>query len=249
MLIDRRYDDAYQYSVPPKLRTFSCMVAILALMFGGKTLAQNSELRTYGDPSIRTAIDVQLKRIYELATGPGVQIELLTRDNPLQLRNAVGTELSAAIIDGSAGRIVGTVWTKRGKYAIEFYRVGDKLIMVYETFSFFVESAPRDTWHNFMGLPAWESRIYYGNQGEVGYAETHGSQAPAPEINGTKLQQEAEHLDKLLHRSSARWERRSSQAIPGAAAKNGRSTVSCDISRKQQEVAFKAPSFLYGKPE
>jgi hypothetical protein len=183
------------------------MVAILALIFGGKTLAQNSELRTYGDPSIRTATDAQLKRVYELVTGPGVHIELLTRDNPLQLRNAMGTEVSAAIINGSAGRIVGTVWTK-GKYSIEFYRVGNKLLMVYETFSFFTETAARDTWHNFMGLPAWESRIYYGTQGDVGYAETHGSEAPAPEINGKKLQQGAELLDKLLNRSSARWERR-----------------------------------------
>ena len=137
-----------------------------------------------------------------------MQIELLTNGNPLQLRNAVGTELSAAIIDGSVGRIIGTVWTKQGKCSIEFYRVGDKLLMVYETFSFFVESAPRDAWHNFMGLPAWESRIYYGSQGEVEYAESHGSQAPAPEVNGRKLRQGAERLDKLLNRSSARWERR-----------------------------------------
>jgi hypothetical protein len=207
MLIDCRYDDACRNWVQPKPWILSCMVAVLALMFGGKILAQNSELRTYGDASIRTAIDAQLKRIYELARGPGVQVELLTRDNPLQMGNAVGTELSAAIIDGSAGRIVGTVWTKRGKYSIEFYRVGEKLIMVYETFSFFVESAPRETWRNFMGLPAWESRIYYGAQGEVGYAETHGSQAPAPEINGRKLQQQAEHVVKLLNGSSARWER------------------------------------------
>jgi hypothetical protein len=120
----------------------------------------------------------------------------------------VGTELSGSVIDGSLARIVGTFWTSEGKCSIEFYRVGDKLLMVYETFSFFVESAPPDTWHNFMGLPAWESRIYYSAQGEVGYAETHGSQAPAPEINGKKLQQQVERLVELLNRSSARWERR-----------------------------------------
>ena len=208
MLVDGPFDDTYRYRVPAHGLTFSCLVAILTLMFGGETLAQNSELCTYGDPSVRTAVDAQLKRIYERTAGPGVQIELLTRDNPLQLKNAMGTELSASIIDGSAGRIVGTVWTQRGKCSIEFYRVGNKLLMVYETFSFFVESAPRDAWHNFMGLPAWESHIYYGAHGEVAYAERHGSQAAAPEIDGKKLQQEAGRLDKLLNGSSARWERR-----------------------------------------
>ena len=208
MLVDLPYDDACRYRVPPNYWIFSCLVTILALMFGGDTLAQNSELRTYGDPSVRTGVDAQLKVIYERANGPGVHVELLTRDNPLQLRDAVGTQLSASIIDGSAGRIVGTIWTKRGIYSIEFYRVGEKLLMVYETFSFFVESAPPDAWHNFMGLPAWESRIYYGAQGDVAYAESHGSQAPAPVINGKELQQEADRLDKILNRSSARWERR-----------------------------------------
>jgi hypothetical protein len=112
------------------------------------------------------------------------------------------------MIDGSADRIVGTAWTKRGIYSFELYRVGDKLLMVYETFSFFIESAPADAWHNFMGLPAWESRIYYDAGGEVAYAESHGSRAPEPVINGKKLQQEAKRLVELLNRSSARWERR-----------------------------------------
>ena len=120
MLVDRPYHDAYRDGVPPSGWTFACLVAILALIFGGETFAQDSELRTYGDPSVRTAADAQLKRVYELVTGPGVHIELLTRDNPLQLRNAVGIEVSAAIIDGSAGRIVGTVWTKRGSIRSSF---------------------------------------------------------------------------------------------------------------------------------
>jgi hypothetical protein len=207
MLIEPPRDDAYRFRVPPNWWMFSCLVTMLALIFGGDTHAQNSELRTYGDPSIRTRVDAQLKMIYERANGPGVHVELLTRDNPLRLRDAVGTQLSASIIDGSADRIVCTVWTKLGIYSVEFYRVGDKLLMVYETFSFFVESAPPDAWHNFMDLPAWESRIYYGAQGEVAYAESHGSQAPAPVINGNELQQQAERLDKLLTKSSARWQR------------------------------------------
>ena len=72
MLVERPYDDAHRYQVPPNWWIFSCLVTILALIFGGETHAQNSELRTYGDPSIRTDVDAQLKRIYERANGPGV---------------------------------------------------------------------------------------------------------------------------------------------------------------------------------
>jgi hypothetical protein len=208
MLIDLLDGDAYRYGTSPNRWTFSWLVVISTLMFAGEILAQNSELRPYGDPSVRTAVDAQLKRIYELTTGPGVHIELLTKENPIQLSDAVGAEFSASLVDGSPARIVGTVWTKQGKYSIEFYRVGGRLIMVYETFAFFVEAAPPDAWHNFMGLPAWESRIYYGSQGEVAYAESRGTQAPAPESNGKKLQQDAARLDKLLNASAARWDRR-----------------------------------------
>jgi len=217
MLIDRHCDHAYRREVPWNGRALSCLVA-LALVFGGETLAQDSELRTYGDPAVRTAVDPQVRKIYELGARPGTQIELMTRDNPLNLRDALGTELTESIIGdsnvggsnigGSGGRIVGAVWTKQGKYSIEFYRDGDKLLMVYETFTYFAESAPRDAWHNFKGLPAWECRIYFGPQGEVGYAETRGRQAPAPEMNGKKFQQQAQHLVELLSKSLAHWERR-----------------------------------------
>jgi hypothetical protein len=185
-----------------------CVLTVAALLFGGETFAENSESRTYGDPAVRVAVEAQVKKIYELAAGPGTQVEVLTRDNPLQLEGALATELTASIIGGSTGRIVGAVWTKRGKYSIEFYRAGNRLLLVYETFSFFPESAPGDAWHNFMGLPAWESRIYFGAQGEVGYAETRGRQAPPPEMTGKKLQQQAQSLTRLLERSPARWERR-----------------------------------------
>jgi hypothetical protein len=197
-----------RYRMPLRKWFLSCSVAILALVFGGETLANEPESRTYGDPAVRTNLDAQVERIYKLATGPGERVELLTRVNPLQLRDAFGTEATAAIIGGSAGRIVATVWTRQGKYSIEFYREGDKLLMVYETFSFFAESAPPNAWHNFMGLPAWESRIYFDANERVGYAETHGPQAPVPEIMGKQLQQQAQSLAKLLSSSPARWERR-----------------------------------------
>jgi hypothetical protein len=199
---------AHRYRVPRNMRALSCLVAILALTSCRVALAQDPELRTHGDPAARSAADTQLKRIYELASGPVQHVELITRDNPLRLRNAVGTEVTASIIDGSAARIVANVWTSKGKHSIEFYRFSDKLLMVYQTFTHFQESAPRDAWHNFMGLAAWESRIYFGARGQVTYAETRGHQAPPPQIAAKELQQQAQRLVNLLSDSPARWNRR-----------------------------------------
>ena len=208
MQVESHKDHAFRHRSKRNWRARSCLVAFLALMLCGKAFAEDQDLHVYGDPATRSAIDAQLKKIYELAIGPGVQVELLTRDNPLQLRDALATELTGSMTGDSVNRIVGAVWTKQGKYSVEFYRSGNRLLMAYETFSSFMESAPSDAWRNFMGLAGWESRIYFGAQGEVAYAETHGREAPAPEINGRKLQQRAEHVGRLLIQSPARWERR-----------------------------------------
>jgi hypothetical protein len=186
----------------------TCLAVTLALIPAAGTFAEDPQTHTSGDPAVRAAVDIQLQRIYELANGPGVRVELLTKDNPLEVKDALGTELSGSVIGGSEGRIVGTVWTRQGKYSVEFYRDGDKLLMVYETFTYFMESAPPDVWRNFMGLPAWERRIYFGPRGEVGYAETRGREAPSPESRQSKLQQQAERLARLLDSSPARWERK-----------------------------------------
>jgi hypothetical protein len=183
-------------------------VAMQALVLYGEGFAPDSDLRTVGDPTVRAVVDTQVKKIYDLTAGPGVQVELITRDNPLHLKNALSTELTGSIIDGFVVRIVGTVWTSQGRYSVEFYRDTDKLLMVYETFSYFEKSAPPDTWHNFMGLPAWESRIYFDGQGHLGYAETRGPQAPSPEISAKQFPQQAQRVAELLGRSPARWERR-----------------------------------------
>jgi hypothetical protein len=183
------------------------VTCIVALALAARAFAAAPDARTFGDPALRPAIDARVKEIYELTAGPDIQVELLTRDNPLQLKGAVGTELTAAMVSGSPARIVGAVWTRRGKYSVEFYRADDKLLMVYETFSLFGDSAPADAWHNFMGLPGWERRIYFDPQGDVGYAEARG-QAPPPETAGKQLQQEAKRVVELLDRSPARWERK-----------------------------------------
>jgi len=207
MPFERRVNDAGSDRAGRSHWMVACMVAVVALACN-RALAEDPDLLTYGDPSVRATVDAELKKIYELANGPGEQIELITRDNPLQLKDELCTELSASIIDGSEARIVGTVWTKQGKYSFEFYRAGDRLLMVYETFSYFKESEPPNAWHNFMGLPAWESRVYFGAQDEVGYAERHGPQAPPPEMAGKKLRQQVERLSRLLRASPARWEKR-----------------------------------------
>jgi len=167
-----------------------------------------SQARTFGDSSARAEVDVQLKKIYELTTGPGPQLELLTRDNPLQLKGAIATEATASLVDGSISRIVGAVWTRQGKYSFEFYRMAGKLLMVYETFVYFSESAPPDVWRNFMGQPAWESRAYFNGKEEVAFAETQGPQAPAPDMTGRKLRQGADRVVNKLDRSSTRWVRK-----------------------------------------
>jgi hypothetical protein len=185
-----------------------CLFAILALLPPPALSAETSPVRRYGDPAARTAIDIQLKRIYELTAGPGQQLELLTKDNPLQLRDALVTEVTASLVDGSISRIVGTVWTKQGKYSFEFYRAGGKLLMVYETLAYFPDSAPPDAWYNFMGLPAWESRTYFNDKEEVAFAENHGPQAPAPDHTGGKFREMVDRVVHMLDRSSTRWERR-----------------------------------------
>ena len=137
MQVESHKDHAFRHRSKRNWRARSCLVAFLALMLCGKAFAEDQDLHVYGDPATRSAIDAQLKKIYELAIGPGVQVELLTRDNPLQLRDALATELTGSMTGDSVNRIVGAVWTKQGKYSVEFYRSGNRLLMAYETFSFF----------------------------------------------------------------------------------------------------------------
>ena len=110
------------------------------------TLAQRVDGTTYGDPNLRTVADAQLQKIYERANGPGEHVEVLTNGNPLGIRDALGTEISGSLAEGSLIRIVGTAWTRRGKYSFEFYRDGDRLLMAYATFTWFAECAPRHSW-------------------------------------------------------------------------------------------------------
>jgi hypothetical protein len=186
------------------MRTFpgyALAVLLLTISVITPAPAGESELRTYGDPSLRTSMEARTREIYETASAPGSQrIFLMTRSNPMSLKDSRGTEITGTVVGGAISRIVGTVWTKRGKYSVEFYLADKTLVMAYETFTFFEESAPPGAWRNFMGLAAWERRLYFDAHRNIGYAEARGLQAPAPGAGGEQLQEQAQRLVQLLHK-------------------------------------------------
>jgi hypothetical protein len=166
-------------------------------------------LRTFGDPSVRKAIDARAQALYQSASKPDAKrVFVITRDNPLALPAVVGTEATGVIVEGVVSRIVTNAWTKRGKYAVEFYQGSNGLFLVYETFTFFEDTAPRGAWRNFMGLPAWERRTYFNNDGNIGYAEARGEGAPRPGSDATHLRDQSARLTRLIEQQSARLERK-----------------------------------------
>jgi hypothetical protein len=158
-----------------------------------------ADVRTYGDPSLRAAVDTHSHSIYDVADKPDAKrISLMTRGNPLSFPGAEGTEATGVLVEGSVGRIVVNVWTKRGRYSVEYYRAQDTLLFVYETFAYFEERAPRHAWRNFMGLAVWERRSYFDERNRIGFAESRGADAPPPGSDGTRLIAQAERLAKLI---------------------------------------------------
>jgi hypothetical protein len=116
----------------------------------------------------------------------------------LALSHAVGTEATATFVGSAIARVVATVWTTQGKYASEYYRTDNRLVMAYETFAYFEEAAPPGAWRNFMGHAAWERRTYFDSRGGVAYAEARGSHAPAPGGGVDQLRLQADRLVRLL---------------------------------------------------
>jgi hypothetical protein len=179
------------------------LLILLLISPATSALADEFEVRTYGDASLRKLVDDRARVIYGALSDPGSRhFFLMTRVNPICQKDAFGTEVSGTVTIGKLSRIVATVWTKEGKYSIEFYRDGETLIMVYETFTFFEEAAPHGAWHNFMGLAAWERRAYF-HEHRIGYAEARGPQAPAPGVGGEQLQKQATRLAQLLRKRTA----------------------------------------------
>src|SRR5215470_10066693 len=154
------------------MRTLALLAALLTCNLSVSSSSNEDEVRAFGDPSIRKAIDARAHAVYDNTNKPDVQrIFLITWDNPLSLPDAVGTEASGAFVEGGAvARVVASVWTRHGKYSAEYYQGKNGLFLVYESFVFFENTAPRGAWHNFMGLPAWEGRTYFNEDHSVGYA-------------------------------------------------------------------------------
>jgi hypothetical protein len=66
--------------------------------------AGKSELQTYGDPSLRTAVDARTKAIYDVASDPSSRrIFVITRGNPMCVKEAQGTEVTGTVVDGDPG--------------------------------------------------------------------------------------------------------------------------------------------------
>jgi len=184
------------------------IVLMLGLLAGTASIAEappvsqpDEEARTFGDASARRVVDDRTRAIYDRLNAAGTKrVSIVSRTNPLALPGAAGTELTGAFIEGTTGRILATVWTKRGKYDVEFHQAQDGLLLVYETFAYFDEAAPRGAWHNFLGLPAWERRSYFTPAHRVSYAETRGTGAPAPGADGARLINQAQLLSGMLQR-------------------------------------------------
>jgi hypothetical protein len=162
-----------------------------------------SEVRTFGAPPSRVAVEAETHLVYDAVTKPeSGHVGLYTRANPLAIPHAQGTELTADLAGGVIGRIVAYVWTPDGKYSVEYYRAHGELIMTAEGFSYFEERAPSGAWHNFLGLAAWERRSYFAH-GRLVFAESRGKQAPAPGTSGDRLLEQGGRLTALLQRRLA----------------------------------------------
>lgn len=164
-----------------------------------QAVAAQDAVRTSGDASRRDAVEARTRAIYEAATQPGAhQVFAFVRDRSIGPDGSLGTEATGVVLDRTIGRIVASSWTAAGKYSAEYYRARDSLLMVYETFVYFDETAPKDHWRNFMGLTAWERRTYFDDHQAVVFAVSRGANAPAPGADAVRLRDQSDRLASLL---------------------------------------------------
>lgn len=173
---------------------------LLVLLIAPSVIAANAtDERRFGDPSLAPKVEARTRSIYDAGSRPETSRRFLfATDNLLAVPEAVGTEASAT--SGPAGdRLVATVWSKTGKYSVEYYRAPEgRLLFVYETFVYFNDTAPADAWRNFMSLGAWERRTYFDDSQAIGYATSRGKHAPPPGSDAAALREQAARLAKAL---------------------------------------------------
>lgn len=174
--------------------------SLFALLIAQSAAAPSTtDERLFGDSSLRPKVEGRTRLIYDAGSRPETSRRFLfTTDNLLAVPEAVGTEANAT--SGSAGeRLVATVWSKTGKYSVEYYRSPEGLLLfVYESFVYFTDTAPSDAWRNFMGLAAWERRSYFDGSHAIGYAASRGKHAPPPGSGATELREQAKRLAQAL---------------------------------------------------
>ena len=179
--------------------TGMCSVLFALLIAQSAIAGSAGDERQFGDLSLRPKVEARTRSIYDAGSQPEASRRFLfTADNLLAVPGAVGTEASATL--GPAGdRLVATVWSKTGKYSVEYYRSPEGLLLfVYETFVYFTDTAPSDAWHNFMGLAAWERRSYFDDSHAIGYAASRGKHAPPPGFGAAELREQVVRLARAL---------------------------------------------------
>jgi hypothetical protein len=179
---------------------------VVLLMLSAPTLRMaEPDLRTFGDPSLKIQVDARTRAIYEGVSKPEIPRPIImTRRNLLTVPHALGTEIVGDAVEGAMPRIIATVWTKQGKYIVEYYRLQDELLFAAELFVYFDESAPKGAWHNFRGQPGWERRSYFNAQHIVGYSEARGEHSPSPGTGGPRLREQAQRLASLVQQRAPR---------------------------------------------
>jgi hypothetical protein len=185
------------------MRFISILLTICCLGFAYTATAQTSEqaTRREGDAALRRVVDAELRKIYDAPKEP---VFLLMSSSPPGLKGCGSTEITGYYLSGELVRIVLSSWDSNGKHAFEYYMHAGALLLVYEDFEFFQETAPAGAWKNFKHIPSWERRVYFRN-GEVGYSETTGLGASS--LNAKTLSSSVSELRTLL--DQARLKRKS----------------------------------------
>ena len=174
--------DSYVCSSPHVLYRMIACLRILAA-FAALAQPQATTPAAEGNIAIRSRVDGELKQIYGSA---GARAFLIRRSGLPGISHARDVEVTAYRSGGELRRVVLSGWTDRGKHSSEFFYRDGALIFVYETLVFFEDAAPRDSWRNFMKMPAWERRVYLGERLDY-YAETTGSGAPPLDLAALRL--------------------------------------------------------------
>jgi hypothetical protein len=118
--------------------------------------AKSQEI-VFGDTNIIKDIQNKCSIIYESKD----QTNFIVTRKRIFKGATSGTNIYSFSYMGNINRIVASTTMDNGIYAAEFYYLQEGLILIYESFEFYEESAPANQPTNFKGIPFWESRFYF----------------------------------------------------------------------------------------